>query len=397
MLPLGATHTTFSAEPVQDDAMVAGCRPTGTDGGIATWPVEADGATAEMAALLHNFPEMEKARAIVQSNHLSRPRTVVYILTLLVALPAAVMAATVGWRMWSVRGNSTSSQVQLETQSLITATAVHHTKDVPAKEKFTICDQCSCNCHWASPRACKGSDKSCCHRCCCGQENKRGQSSAPSPASSFLHNLKHGGKDSKFEELIRHEPGRLKGCLCAFDVDRTLTGKPSVGEACPANLVVSGLSDYGFRDKYLTLSPLGQGLAHTFCSRCYLGVVTSGPSGTLREKFELRTRLKGAGGLPAYWSQGTSVSSPLVENCPDHLKAACVKGVVDWYMRQGIDVEPSAVYYFDDVAVNASSFESNGYNARQVSCASRDFEDARAGLCGATLDEVFRQEGIFNC
>jgi len=213
--------------------------------------------------------------------------------------------------------------------------------------------------------------------------------------------MTRGGKDSKFEELIRHEPGRLKSCLCAFDVDRTLTGKAGAGEGCPANLQVAGLPDYYVRDQNLNLSPLAQGLAHTFCSSCYLGVVTSGPSGTVDEKLELRTRLKGAGGLPTYWSQGASagasVTSPLVENCPDHLKAACVKGVVDWYMRNGIDVEPSAVYYFDDVAVDASSFKSNGYNARQVSCASRDFADARVGLCGANLDEVVRREGIFNC
>jgi len=308
------------------------------------------------------------------------------------------MAGTVGLRMWSVRGNSTFSQVQLETRSFIGAIAVHHAQDAPAQQKTTVCDQCTCECHWASfPGACKDKDKSCCHRCCCGQENKRDVSSAPSPASGLLRNLTRGGKNSQFEKLIKHEPGRLEGCLCAFDVDRTLIGKPGSGEACPANLVVAGFPDYYFRDEYLTLSPVGQGLAHTFCSSCYLGIVTSASTGTLGEKFEVLARVKGVGGLPAYWSQGAYVTSPLVENCPDYQKAACVKGVVDWYMRQGIDVKPSAVYYFDDVAVNTSSFKANGYNARQVSCASRDFEDARVGLCGATLDEVVRQEGIFNC
>jgi len=386
---------------MQDTAMEAGCRTLGTDAGVSTWPIEANGAACALSALLCNFSDKEKARVVAQRlhdgnlqrgpsrwNHFSRPQMVAYILTLLVGLSAATTAATVGRKMWSVRSDSISNQVQLEMQSPMGATAVHHSKDAPAEEEATVCNQCSCHCHWASlPGACNTNDVSCCHRCCCGQE--------PPPASSV--NLSSGRNDSQFERLIRHEPGRLKGCLCAFDVDRTLTGKPGAGEACPANRVVAGLRDHYFRNEYLTLSPLGQGLAHTFCSRCYIGVVTSGPSGTLGEKVELRARLKGAGGLPAYWSQGSSVTSPLVENCPKHLKAACVKGVVDWYMRQGIDIKPSAVHYFDDVAVNASSFKGCGYNARQVSCASRDFEDPRVGLCGATLDEVIRQEGIFNC
>mmetsp|Transcript_105119 Transcript_105119/g.339021 ORF Transcript_105119/g.339021 Transcript_105119/m.339021 type:complete len:371 (-) Transcript_105119:87-1199(-) len=250
---------------------------------------------------------------------------------------------------------------------------------------------CTCNCKWAtSEDSCKEDDGSCCHTCCCGEDGKGPEEGLLLEASSS-----NGGE---FEELIKHEPGREKGCLCVFDVDRTLTGKPGERERCPGNLVVPGVRDLSFSEGNLTLSSLGQHIQDTFCNRCFLGIVTMGSVGNEGEKRELRARLKGAGGLPSLWCRADSIVSPLVSDCPDDQKAKCVKGVVDWYMRQGIDIPPSAVFFFDDMNGSMDTFIEYGYNARQVSCASRDIDfDESIGLCGATVDEIVRRAGIFSC
>lgn len=246
---------------------------------------------------------------------------------------------------------------------------------------------CSCNCTWASiPHACKDDDGSCCHTCCCGGGD-------PGTTTTAKDDLPEG---SEFENLMKQHDSREKGCLCAFDVDRTLTGKPGDLEGCPGNRMVPG-TDLEVGVNALTLSSLGQNLHDTFCGRCYLGIVTAG-NGSRIEKEELRAQLKGAGGLPNVWSTAANIASPLVEGCPDGEKARCVKDVVAWYMRQAVDVAPSSVYYFDDKDGVVDGFEEYGFNARQVSCASRDASlNNTEGFCGATIDEIVRRPGVFTC
>ena len=54
-------------------------------------------------------------------------------------------------------------------------------------------------------------------------------------------------------------------CLCAFDVDRTLTGYQELNSECPNNLVKDGVKDYAYLYAtprgfgFLTLSELAQG------------------------------------------------------------------------------------------------------------------------------------------
>merc|ERR1712070_1052273 len=68
-------------------------------------------------------------------------------------------------------------------------------------------------------------------------------------------------------------------CLCAFDVDRTLTGYQDIlGPKCPGNKVMPGVKDYAYLYATppgygnMTLSRLAQHLNTTFCNRCFIGL-----------------------------------------------------------------------------------------------------------------------------
>jgi len=64
-------------------------------------------------------------------------------------------------------------------------------------------------------------------------------------------------------------------CLCSFDVDRTLTGRQGDLKACPNDEVLP-VYDSAYERGNLTLSVVGQGFANTFCSGCYVAIVTAG-------------------------------------------------------------------------------------------------------------------------
>lgn len=60
------------------------------------------------------------------------------------------------------------------------------------------------------------------------------------------------------------------GCLCVFDIDRTLTGRQGLGPpGCPSNEVQRGVYDDAYGGGELTLSPLARsGLGGTACGGC---------------------------------------------------------------------------------------------------------------------------------
>merc|ERR1712232_803083 len=93
-------------------------------------------------------------------------------------------------------------------------------------------------------------------------------------------------------------------CLCIFDVDRTLTGKQDAIHDCPAN-VVTHCSDnaYGFGE--LTLSQFSANIGATFCSTCYVGIVTAGdadgPNSCERNRLEKQLNVSGKL-MSAEWS-----------------------------------------------------------------------------------------------
>merc|ERR1711924_582139 len=141
----------------------------------------------------------------------------------------------------------------------------------------------------------------------------------------------------------------------------------------------------------LVLSALGASVNSTFCGQCHHGIISAGSVTGQLERARIREQLlqRSLGRpVPAIWSGPININSPLVLGCPHDEKARCAHGIVDWYKRvKGIEIVPSEVYMFDDRIDATEGFEKYGFNARQVSCGSRD-DGGVVGLCGARPKEI---------
>jgi len=203
-------------------------------------------------------------------------------------------------------------------------------------------------------------------------------------------------------------------CLCAFDVDRTLLGYQDIlGPKCPDNKVVPGVRDYAYLYAKppgygnLTLSLLSQKLKSTFCSKCYVGIATAGGASGDGEKAVLVSHLRAAitpraaDILPKAWLSRTDQTEnppPFVAWCGDKKKHVCIQKIVEWYKTKNVMIASNNVYFFDDKAENILAFANSslGFNAQQVSCASRD-PDGRNGYCGGRPSEVQEKKGVHVC
>jgi len=190
-------------------------------------------------------------------------------------------------------------------------------------------------------------------------------------------------------------------CLCIFDVDRTLTGKQGdVGAKCPHNVVQNGVTDSAYGGGTLTLSHFALNVNKSECAACYLGTISagdaSGPNSPERKVLHGHLAVK-PGKLPSdQWSGPHPVTSPLVFSCPDRTKQTAVPGVLAWYKKQGIVVNDENVHFFDDRGDNVEAFQGTKYNAKQISCGSRDLGGV-VGYCGAALGEVVLTKGVTKC
>ena len=85
----------------------------------------------------------------------------------------------------------------------------------------------------------------------------------------------------------------------------------------------------------------------------------------------------------------------------DGQKQDAVQAIVAWYATSAAKpqtFDPSDVHFFDDRADNVSPFEGTGFNAHQISCASRDTsKGGLVGLCGATASEIVATAGVSTC
>jgi len=209
-------------------------------------------------------------------------------------------------------------------------------------------------------------------------------------------NLSTSPRPTKAPENTTHAV--VQGCLCIFDVDRTLTGRQEDTSTCPGNAVIGGIWDPAYSGGQLTLSDLGQGIQRTFCGGCYLGIVSAGNAGGWDMRNLLHARLQGRGSLPDAWSGPNPVTSPLVVGCHDGYKPTCVQGVINWYRSHGIEVPRQEVYFFDDKRGNIDGVGHAGYNAHQVSCTNRRRRRKYAqGLCGGKVSEAKHQQGMSYC
>lgn len=200
----------------------------------------------------------------------------------------------------------------------------------------------------------------------------------------------HNGTDATAEVPL------AAPCLCAFDVDRTLTGKQGLrAPTCPGNSVVPGVGDPAYGGGVLTLSEVGQAVQRTFCGGCYVATVSHGDAGGPVEQAVLLQHLRGVETPPNVWSYGCRVRSPLVLGCAEGQKQLAVRAIIDWYRtNRRVSIADADVYMFDDREDNVSPFRLTRFNARQISCPTRD---GPVGLCGAALWEIQRTPGVHTC
>jgi len=200
-----------------------------------------------------------------------------------------------------------------------------------------------------------------------------------------------------------HAPDQ-PGCLCLFDIDRTLTCEQGHAEKCAGTQKLEGVYDLAFGGGTLVLSAASVALKNnqTFCSKCLRGVISQGAaSGAFSD---MRSEiLKVLGGvqwtLSDVWSNpAPNVTSLLVCGAPDTKKQDTARQMVDWLNKEkAAAIRDEDVYFFDDNILNAPPFNGTGFNAHQVSCASRWVKGTGLGLCGATADEIVRKRGIGKC
>jgi len=210
-----------------------------------------------------------------------------------------------------------------------------------------------------------------------------------------------------------------KNCLCIFDVDRTLTGQQKVGESspCKKNEVMPNITDTAYGGGALALSEVGRSLHGTFCAACYVGIVSAGDAGAAgsAERAELVKRLSGHGKLVStHWSgpskekearrdcKAADAKSTLMLGCNDGTKQEAVKGIVAWlahhhhhHHNHSVAILPKNVWHFDDRENNIAPFKGTGFNARMISCGTR--EKHGIGLCGATKAEIVNKKGVALC
>merc|ERR1712194_283257 len=83
--------------------------------------------------------------------------------------------------------------------------------------------------------------------------------------------------------------------------------------------------------------------------------------------------------------------------CSDGTKQHAVRKIVEHLAAtEGVHIQASMVWHFDDRRNNIEPFTGTGYNAREVSCALRDYCGA-VGLCGAEKHEIVPEVGIVLC
>jgi len=175
------------------------------------------------------------------------------------------------------------------------------------------------------------------------------------------------------------------------------------------------MRDRGYDGGDVTLSAFAAGgVSNTFCGSCYLGICSAGQgsgAGSDWNNYILDDIMRNALQdnltmvLPSTrsWSYGERVVSPYVLSQGNRIKQNAVEGIRQWYQRQGIDVEASNVYFFGDRTENIEPFHSKGFNSREVSCDSRDFNprwyhgSGMIGYCGATAEEIQKTSGNILC
>jgi hypothetical protein len=209
-------------------------------------------------------------------------------------------------------------------------------------------------------------------------------------------------------------------CLCLFDIDRTLTGKQcshrgqrscDASRRCPRNKIHPGVDDTAYAGGgtlTLSTSEMTEQLKTTFCGvACHVGILTAGGASGVQGS-EAALLLNVLRSLPhgdllpanpneawgASWEAAHGAPKPLILHAADGEKQTFVPVVLEWYRQRGVLFNSEDVYFFDDRSSNVDGFVGTGFNARQVSCNTRD---GNVGFCGATPSEITAEKGVKLC
>jgi len=91
----------------------------------------------------------------------------------------------------------------------------------------------------------------------------------------------------------------------------------------------------------------------------------------------------------------------LVLRSPNKQKQYSVEDIREWYSEQGLCIPSENVYFFGDRTENMAPFAEMSFNAREISCGSRDPDlyagSGMVGYCGARPEELVWQKGIAQC
>mmetsp|Transcript_63632 Transcript_63632/g.169096 ORF Transcript_63632/g.169096 Transcript_63632/m.169096 type:complete len:298 (+) Transcript_63632:57-950(+) len=197
-------------------------------------------------------------------------------------------------------------------------------------------------------------------------------------------------------------------CLCAFDIDRTLTCKQGWADQCEGTVEQPGTEDSAFSGGGMIFSQAAANIQDTFCGKCLRAIVSAGDAGG-EGSGERGKLLEVVGGTESSWQdinydQNAEVSTPLVVHAVDGNKQDSVRSILEWARNhQGMDIKDARVWFFDDLLKNVEGFRGSGFNARQVSCKSRGpveqwvSWDGKIGGCGAVVDEIVPEEGVHIC
>lgn len=200
-------------------------------------------------------------------------------------------------------------------------------------------------------------------------------------------------------------PVPTEDCLCVFDVDRTLTATQGAAARCPNAKEFPGVHDGAYDQGTLILSQVALLLNQSFCGNCYHGIVSAGEASGDGSK-ERDILLEYIGGkaktMTDQWQDANHdavgsipVHSSMVLTFPDTQKQIAVDSIVQWFKSaHKITIPSDRVHFFDDRIINVEPFTAfnaargTQYNARQISCGSRDPTSSAIGECGAQVSEV---------
>lgn len=193
-------------------------------------------------------------------------------------------------------------------------------------------------------------------------------------------------------------------CMCAFDIDRTLTAGQKL--RCPSNLKPTKqfIYDNAYGGGHLKLGEAGAvSISGTACANCYTAIVSRGDAGGVHSAMrkliidkviqtDVVKELVTSGKIKMDWTdwrvqcKRTVVDMPFVVNSPNDCKKHAVEGVRQLYAKAGINIAKRDVFFFDDHSSNIPAFKNFGFNAFEIGCASH--KNSHTSRCGATKSEI---------